>query len=1275
MNSKQQSGGSLLFQPHRTLGVLCTSSPFSFAAGSNSLDSFITVPQQERFVIYRCDTLRPVLVSDALPSSAPLTQDIHGTYAYSSELQNPLVHKRKKVHQEFMYHAVTDTSLSITVATHGNTTLDRATHASLYKRTKVIHSLQIVRKNTKVVKASCRWGITQVISLGRSQVTKIQGDHTKDGRFMGADEINSDDLEESNLHIDHEKKENALILAFLCSRSSQPRVSGMENEVHVVGDSSDESSSEDESTSPTDEDESSSIDSMSRNTFGCMGEVVIVIASRSKMWIEKRIPLHSLPHFYPNFGIHPMTYLNKILVGSRDGSLILLNIRTGKVIHEFKCIDPAITRGKDHSLDEVYPFCITTMAQSPAVDTVAIGTRDGKVHLINLRQDVNLFTLSHNGGTKKDHQLNDSEVTSISFRTDGSAVEYGIAPMAVGLKSGTISVWDLSPKTPMDEVGPRGNSIHATRSLLCQMENVHKGGVSKLLFFPQEPLLISAGTVSNTLIMHVFDNPNHSGRILRHRQGHSSPPLTIRYIHPSTGGILASMADGTDASTCQILSCGGVGDCTVRTFSTARSVLDREFSQGKGLAKKARQLGLDDKADLLLSPVLDSATCQARSRDWGDLVTIHHDHPFAYVWSTKRHAQSGPVLRQDDWEISDMKKQPPRTAHATSVTLSICGNFALVGTRGGLIYKYNVQSGLPRGSYPKVEKGKKDTNQIRIAGDIGRTMKIIEREMKISPKQSVSDKRKKDSLVVQNRKKKMHDGYSVTGLAIDSLNKNLISVGADSKLIVWSFNTHVAQNPISLPSPATKLTQLRESDLLAIALENFSLILFDYSSLTVVRRFGSKLSSARHYGPITDLAFGPDGRKLYTSSLDGTIRVWDVPTSSCIDWMAFKSTPMALTLSPTGEFLATAHAGRLGISLWCDRSFFQMIHSNSSSSINKPYLMDEPATVAETDIFDEESLSNVRLEDNKQDKAVSTRDIFDGEDREQNPPIPKHSGLITLSRLPAAHWKNLFQLELVKERNKPIDPPKKPPTAPFFLQWRSGESLSEIQDEGKNLDKNNSNDAEDEWPAAWFEDDDGFPVAKANDEKIFNGHVDDDKKRKHAGNVGLSDSTKKMKTAYHRSHLAALLQECVNKSVIDGRPKFEPVMEHLSTIGPSAIDVSLSSLCNGMHDLHDGLYFLHLAALWLLESVSLRTSYECVNAYLHRFLHIHATVIAGIDDAVISETRLNSLAFHDTEINDQRVKLLQTLKELRLVQKSGSEELRSKLQRSVCLLRHFSRMV
>ncbi len=62
-----------------------------------------------------------------------------------------------------------------------------------------------------------------------------------------------------------------------------------------------------------------------------------------------------------------------------------------------------------------------------------------------------------------------------------------------------------------------------------------------------------------------------------------------------------------------------------------------------------------------------------------------------------------------------------------------------------------------------------------------------------------------------------------------------------------------------------------------------------------------------HSDRITDVAFSPDGKLLLTSSMDSTVRVYDVPTARCVDWMRFESPVTSLTFAPTSEYIVTAH--------------------------------------------------------------------------------------------------------------------------------------------------------------------------------------------------------------------------------------------------------------------------------------------------------------------------------------------------------------------------------
>ncbi len=564
-------------------------------------------------------------------------------------------------------------------------------------------------------------------------------------------------------------------------------------------------------------------------------------------------------------------------------------------------------------------------------------------------------------------------------------------------------------------------------------------------------------------------------------------------------------------------------------------------------------------------------------------------------------------------------------------------------------------------------------------------MKTLEKKMKVSNRAADMDKREHDAqrlaIAEQQVQSKLqvgsHVGYAVTGLAVDSVNKVLISVGTDAKLILWSFVTHTPhkKSPFRLPSPASQLCHVRDSDLAAIALDDYTAVLFDCTSQHIVRRFGSAAT-----GPITDVGFSPDGRSLFMSSLDSTVRVWDVPTNTCVDWMKFDSPVTSLALRPTGEFLATTHAGKLGIHLWSDKSFYQTTHIDGIAP-SEPTLMDDPVPIAEvgSSAEDDQDVNRTRS------SSSMAHDQGGIEVEKEVPARAKEPGLITTSGFPPAHWKNLFHLELVKERNKPKEPPKKPPTAPFFLQWRSGESIlgdgapSELLDGAANQkhskEKLKAND-EDEWNAVWSDDDDANDLSKSmvpmdgGDETEKLETLEADKKR-----VAEEDSEnaqlKRRKVRHYRSHLAALLEQCSRDQLqgnVEGR--FQAVTDHLATLGPSNIDVSLMTLCNGLHDLEEGLPLLNLAAMWLCEACQTRERFEAVNAYLHRFLHLHARVITGMEKDEKGD---------DDDANQEKIvqrrQLLDSITKLRKVQSAASDALRTKMQQTLCLLRHFSRMV
>lgn len=88
---------------------------------------------------------------------------------------------------------------------------------------------------------------------------------------------------------------------------------------------------------------------------------------------------------------HPATYVNKILIGSEQGTAELWNINTVRKIYEFSG----------------WSSPIVSMEQAPALDIFAFGLRNGTVVLHNLKTDETLIKFQQDWGA----------VTTIGFRT------------------------------------------------------------------------------------------------------------------------------------------------------------------------------------------------------------------------------------------------------------------------------------------------------------------------------------------------------------------------------------------------------------------------------------------------------------------------------------------------------------------------------------------------------------------------------------------------------------------------------------------------------------------------------------------------------------------------------------------------------------------------------------------------------------------------------------------------------------------------------------------
>ncbi|KAK9786275.1 hypothetical protein WJX73_004830 [Symbiochloris irregularis] len=675
----------------------------------------------------------------------------------------------------------------------------------------------------------------------------------------------------------------------------------------------------------------------------CLGNILLSLGADQKVCVW-RIGQYNEPEAVLELGsafgatcmTHPDTYLDKVVVAGTKGQLQLWNFSTSRKLYDFALADAAVSH----------------IASSPALDVVAVGLADGRVMLHNLKFDehVAAFANAAGVGVETASLLKDSGMqggrgrakhgscTAVSFSTGP-----GIPMMAAGGASGAITVWNLE-----------------ARKLHTIIRDAHAAPLTALHFFPGEPRLMSAGA-DNTLKQWVFDSADNSARLLRFRGGHAAPPTIVQHY-------------GSDGS--RLLSAGH--DRAFRLFSVIQDQQSRELSQHH-VTRRAKRARLDP-SELKLPQLTVLDACQARERDWCNVVTAHEGDSAAYTWRLQHYTLGQHVLRPP--QGPDAPAAPPMSsagagAPVTAVAMSHCGNFALVGSVAGRLDRYNIQSGLHRGSYcrdavdPAVQPTEPQTN----------TMTHLERE-------------------------RAHVG-AVTGIAVDGANSTMVSVGLDAALLIWDFKSRKLAHQLRLPAAASRLAHHPGTGMVAVGCDDLGLYMYDAAAARLVRRFRG------HTDRITGLCISEDGAWLLSGSMDGTLRVHDIPSGRVLQVLRMGPAITGISLAPDA-------------------------------------IREDPAQEAEQELDDSQPLtpnlddigvdsSFYATSDDSGDEGPSRRSHTDqqaGGLQETVHPLradPMAPKLVTMSLLPAQQWQSLLHLEEIKERNKPKEPPKQPPSAPFFL--------------------------------------------------------------------------------------------------------------------------------------------------------------------------------------------------------------------------------------------------
>jgi U3 small nucleolar RNA-associated protein 21 len=126
-----------------------------------------------------------------------------------------------------------------------------------------------------------------------------------------------------------------------------------------------------------------------------------------------------------------------------------------------------------------------------------------------------------------------------------------------------------------------------------------------------------------------------------------------------------------------------------------------------------------------------------------------------------------------------------------------------------------------------------------------------------------------------------------------------------------------------------------------------------------------------------------------------------------VDVFRRESIAKSLAYSPNGEFLVTSLHDSVGILLWMNKTVFSHVSLMPIPADFEPPLVPAPEVIQDEDAEEE---------------------II----QEYTSPVQLSENLVTLSLLPESRWKNLLNLDTIKMRNRPKQPPKNY-EAPFFL--------------------------------------------------------------------------------------------------------------------------------------------------------------------------------------------------------------------------------------------------
>ncbi|EKE41793.1 WD domain, G-beta repeat-containing protein [Entamoeba nuttalli P19] len=406
----------------------------------------------------------------------------------------------------------------------------------------------------------------------------------------------------------------------------------------------------------------------------------------------------------------------------------------------------------------------------------------------------------------------------------------------------------------------------------------------------------------------------------------------------------------------------GSVDGSIRSSSLFNPMLTKEFSQKVSI--KAKRMGVE-QSTLKLNQVncIDVNERYYLLRD--TVVTTHNGKNLAVTWDIVKMRigdnkmrssivdKRNPNKKFQHSSAPELEVQFNEICHTTYCCFSHCGNFVCIGNSQGLIDKFNVQSG--------------------------------------------------EHKCIFNCHK-----MEITGLAVDSNNKYLISSSMDGKVLLWDFETgELIDTIVNILSGITHFSFNKKNNLCAVTTASNELMILDLTTRKIIRQTDMR-------GIASNIKLNTNGNFVFVSYTNGCLTVYDIITMKIVDVVRFSSAVISMDISADGRFFVCYLSKSFELQVYYLRDYFSNILLDAPS---KPYYI----KFYKSELSDSTNIKNYCYDDINVKMETETQEI-----RET-------TILLEATDNPIAKWINLPELDRLRKEMQIEQTRLNPVEIPFFI--------------------------------------------------------------------------------------------------------------------------------------------------------------------------------------------------------------------------------------------------